>query len=150
MYSIAIALHAIAATVWVGGMFFMLVVARPSIMTLDPTARTPLMALILKKFFPWVWMAIIFLLVTGYLLVGAMGGFASSPAYVHIMHLVGWVMVGLFTFLYFKPNKAFRRAVESGNPEVAAKSLNQVRLIVTVNLVLGLLLIAVVTGGRYI
>lgn len=149
MYPIAIALHAIAAAVWVGGMFFMLVVFRPSVMTLEPAARTPIMATTLRKFFPWVWMAIVILLITGYALVGAFGGFGSVPGYVHIMHLVGWVMIALFAFLYFKPNKAFRSAVESGNTEVAAKSLNTVRWIVTVNLILGLALFALVTGGRY-
>lgn len=149
MYAIAIALHAIAAAIWVGGMFFMLVVLRPSIMTLEPAARTPIMAITLRKFFPWVWMAIVILLITGYALVGAFGGFGSVPGYVHIMHLVGWVMIGLFAFLYFKPNKAFRSAVESGNTEVAAKSLNTVRWIVTANLVLGLAVFALVTGGRY-
>ena len=149
MYSIAIALHAIAAAIWVGGMFFMVVVLRPSVMTLDPAARTPMMATTMRKFFPWVWMAVVILLVTGYLLVGAFGGFGSVPGYVHIMHLLGWVMIGLFAFMYFKPNKAFRSAVESGNTEVAVRSLKTVRMIVTVNLVLGLGLFAIVTGGRY-
>jgi len=150
MYSIAIALHAIAAAVWVGGMFFMLVVFRPSVMTLDPAARTPIMATTLRKFFPWVWMAIVVLLITGYLLVGAFGGFGSVPGYVHIMHLLGWVMIGLFAFLYFKPNKAFKLALISGDTETAGKSLNTIRLVVTVNLVLGLALFAIVTGGRYL
>ena len=150
MYSIAIALHAIAATVWVGGMFFMLVIFRPALMTADPTVRTPIMATTLRKFFPWVWMAVIILVVTGYLLVGGMGGFGTVPNYVHIMHLLGWVMIGLFAFVYFKPNKSFRQAVESGNSEIAAKSLNTVRLVVSVNLALGLAVVAIVTGGRYL
>ncbi len=127
----------------------MLVVFRPAVMTLDSTARTPIMATTMKKFFPWVWMAIIILLVTGYVLVGAFGGFGSVPIYVHIMHLVGWVMIGLFAFMVFMPHRVFRSAVESGNQELALKSLNTVRWVVTANLVLGLALFAIVTGGRY-
>ena len=79
-----------------------------------------------------------------------MGGFGTVPNYVHIMHLLGWVMIGLFAFVYFKPNKSFRQAVESGNSEIAAKSLNTVRLVVSVNLALGLAVVAIVTGGRYL
>lgn len=149
MYPIAIALHAIAATVWIGGMFFMLVVFRPAVMALTPEARTPIMAATIKKFFPWVWMAIVILLITGYALVGAFGGFGSVPFYVHIMHVMAWVMIGLYAFMVFKPYKTFRSAVESGDKALAMKSLNTVRWVVTLNLILGLVLVSIVTGGRY-
>lgn len=149
MNSVAIALHSIAAAVWVGGMFFMLVVFRPAVQTLDPEPRAAMMGITLKKFFPWVWMSIVILLLTGYWLVGAFGGFGSVPAYVHIMHVLGWVMVALFAFMYFKPNKAFRAAAEQGDKEQAMKALGTVRAIVLVNLILGLAMFAIVTGGRY-
>jgi len=149
MNSIAIALHAIAATVWVGGMFFMVVVLRPSVQTIDAPQRLPIMAVTLRKFFPWVWMAIVILFGTGYWLVMALGGFSVVVTYVHIMHLLFWLMAALFAFMYFVPNKAFRTAVEQGNNEVAAQALARIRIIVTINLVLGIALIAIVTGGRY-
>ena len=150
MNAVAIALHAIAAAVWVGGMFFMLVVFRPAVQTLDPEIRASMMRTTLKKFFPWVWMSIVILLLTGYWLVGAFGGFGSVPAYVHIMHLLGWVMIVLFAFMYFKPNKAFQAAIEQGDKAQAMTSLGTVRTIVLVNLVLGLAIFAIVTGGRYL
>lgn len=80
---------------------------------------------------------------------GAFGGFGSVPVYVHIMHLLGWVMVVLFGYLYFKPTKAFRAALEQGNKDQAMAALGTVRAIVIVNLVLGLAIVAIVTGGRY-
>jgi len=149
MNSVAIALHAIAATVWVGGMFFVLVVFRPAVQTLEPASRAAMMSITLKKFFPWVWMAIIVLLLTGYWLVGAFGGFGSVPAYVHIMHLLGWIMVALFGYMYFKPNKAFRVALEKDDKDQAMKALGTVRNIVLINFGIGLAIIAIVTGGRY-
>lgn len=149
MNAAAIALHSIAAAVWVGGMFFMLVVLRPSLQVLEPASRLPMMATTTRKFFPWVWMAIVVLMLTGYWLIGAFGGFSAVPVYVHIMHLLAWIMAALFAFMYFVPNKAFRRAVDANDNEQAAKSLNTVRLIVTVNFVLGLVMFTVVTGGRY-
>ncbi len=149
MNAVAIAIHAIAAAVWVGGMFFMLVVFRPAVQTLEPASRSAMMATTLRKFFPWVWMSIVALLVTGYWLVGALGGFGSVPGYVHIMHMLGWVMIALFAFMYFKPNKVFRAAIEQSDKEQAMKALGTVRTIVTVNFVLGLAMFAIVTGGRY-
>ena len=149
MNSVAIALHAIAAVVWVGGMFFVLVIFRPAVQTLDPAERAAIMSVTLRKFFPWVWMAIVVLLLTGYWLIGAFGGFGSVPVYVHVMHLLGWVMVVLFGLMYFKPNKAFRAAVEQGEKEQAMKALGAVRTIVVINLVLGLAIVAIVTGGSY-
>ena len=149
MNSVAIALHAIAATVWIGGMFFVLVVFRPAVQSLEPASRSAMMALTLKKFFPWVWMSIVILLLTGYWLVGAFGGFGSVPAYVHVMHLLGWVMVALFGFMYFKPNRVFRAELERGNKDQAMKALGTVRTIVVINLILGLAIVAIVTGGRY-
>ena len=150
MNSVAIALHAIAASVWVGGMFFVLVVFRPAVQTLEPDSRAGMMSVTLRKFFPWVWMAIIVLMLTGYWLVGAFGGFGSVPSYVHIMHLLGWIMVALFAFMYFKPNKAFQQALSQGDKEQAMSALGSVRTIVTINFILGLVIVAIVTGGRYL
>jgi len=149
MNSVAIALHVIAAAVWVGGMFFMLVVFRPAAQTLEPAPRLAIMATTLRKFFPWVWMAIVILLATGYWLVGAFGGFGSVPTYIHIMHLLGWIMIALFAFMYFKPNKAFRAASDAGDSALVAQSLTKIRTIVTINFVLGIAVMAIATGGRY-
>jgi len=149
MNSVAITLHVIAATIWIGGMFFVLVVLRPSVQTIDAPMRLPLMSVVFRKFFPWVWMCIVILLLTGYWLVTAMGGFAVAATHVHIMHLLAWVMAGLFAFLYFKPNKTFHRAVAESNKELALQSLARVRQIVIVNFALGLALVAVVTGSRF-
>jgi len=149
MNSIAIAFHVIAAMVWVGGMFFVLVVLRPSVQTLDAPMRLPIMSVALRKFFPWVWMCIVILLVTGYWLVKALGGFSLVPSYVHVMHLIAWVMIVLFAFMYFKPNKAFRAAVAEGNKDLAVQSLSRIRLIVIVNFILSIVLVAFVSGSQY-
>ena len=59
------------------------------------------------------------------------------------MQLTGIVMMLLFLHLYFAPWRRFSRAVETGAFQDAAKQLNQIRRIVAVNLVLGLLTVAV-------
>ena len=150
MNALAITLHGLLATIWVGGMFFAYIVLRPSLASLEPPGRLPLFAAVFKRFFPWVWMAVIIMPLTGYWLIfGAFGGFAGSPLYVHIMHLLGLVMIALFVYLYFVPYKALKSQVTQEDWPLAGASLNKVRQLVLVNLILGLLLIAAVYAGRY-
>lgn len=150
MNAVAITVHAVLATIWVGGMFFAYVVLRPSVSTLEPHRRLTLFAGVFKRFFPWVWMAVLLLPLSGYWLIfNAFGGFASSPVYVHIMHLLGLIMMALFIYLYFVPYKKMKVQVEQLAWPEAGASLNRVRQLVLVNLVLGLVLLAAVYAGRY-
>jgi len=147
MNAIAIALHLVAAVVWVGGMFFAYVVLRPSSTVLEPPQRLPLWAGVFKKFFPWVWMAVIILFITGYWLIFSwFSGFASSPIYVHVMHLLGLVMAALFIYLYYIPYPVFKKEVASENWPDAAKAMDRIRQLVLINLVLGLVLLVLVAG----
>ena len=150
MNAIAIALHGIAATVWVGGMFFAYIVLRPTLMLSEPHRRLTIWAGVFKRFFPWVWMSALVLPITGYLLIfSAFGGFATSPIYVHLMHMVGLIMIALFAYLYFRPYVAFKLAVSQEDWQAAGVALNRVRHMVLINLILGLILLFSVYGGRY-
>jgi len=150
MNAIAIALHGIAATVWVGGMFFAYIVLRPSLMLFEPHRRLSIWAGVFKRFFPWVWMSVLVLPISGYLLVfSVFGGFGSSPVYVHLMHLLGLIMIALFVYLYFRPYVAFKKAVEQEDWQAAGVALNRVRHMVLINLILGLILLFSVYAGRY-
>ncbi|MCR9218858.1 MAG: CopD family protein [Alphaproteobacteria bacterium] len=146
-----LALHVVAASVWVGGMFLLLVCLRPNLPALEPPQRLTLMRGTLAKFFPWVWAAVITLLVTGYgLLFGAHGGFAGAAIYIHVMNLLGLVMMALYAHLFFAPWKRMRRAVDGQDWPEAGKNLDQIRLFVTVNLTLGLITLAIAGAGRYL
>lgn len=150
MNALAIALHGLAATLWIGGMFFAYVVLRPTVALMEPHRRLTLWARAFKRFFPWVWMSVLVLPVTGYWLVfNAFGGFATSPVYVHLMHALGLLMIGLFIYLYYRPYPVLKQAVDAEDWPAAGAALNRVRHVVLVNLVLGLILLAVVYAGRY-
>jgi len=139
MNALAITLHLLAAVVWVGGMFFAYVVLRPSAVALEPPLRLTLWAGVFKRFFPWVWMAIIVLLLSGYWLIfDWFNGFAASPAHVHLMHLLGWVMACLFVYLYYKIYPLFVAAIGKQDWPTAAVQMNRIRRIILINLVLGL------------
>ena len=150
MLALAIALHLLGAVVWVGGMFAIYVCLRPALATLEPPQRLRLMRVTFQKFFPWVWLAVVLLLVTGYWLVfTAFGGFARAGLHIHLMQGIGWVMIALFVWLFHGPWLAFKRAVEAQDWPRAGASLNRIRQIIAVNLPLGLLVVVIGASGRY-
>ena len=148
--AIAIAIHALGAAVWVGGMFFAYMVLRPSLGSFDPPQRLSLWNEVFPRFFLWVWIIVVALPATGYLLLlDDFGGFRRAGVYIHVMHLIGLVMIGLFVLLYVAPYRRFRDAVAAGEWPVAAGHLNAIRRIVGTNMVLGLITVAVGASGRF-
>ena len=150
MLMIGVAFHVVAAVIWVGGMFFALMILRPSTGPLDPPTRLALWERVFARFFPWVWAAVAVLLVSGFaMVIWGFGGFAKIGTYVHLMMGLGIIMMLIYAHLYFAPWQRFRRAVAAGEWPVAAKYIDQIRLLVTINLVLGLITVVVGAAGRY-
>jgi len=148
--TVALVLHALAAAVWVGGMFFALVALRPATAPLEPGPRLELWSRVLERFFLWVMAAIVLLLASGYgMIFGVYAGFRGIGLHINIMQGVGIIMMLLFFHLYFAPWRRFRAAVGRQDYPAAAGQLNQIRVIVTINLILGLITIAVGSSGRY-
>jgi uncharacterized membrane protein len=147
---VGLAFHILGAVVWVGGMFFALMVLRPSTGPLEPAVRLALWHRVFSRFFAWVWLSVAVLLVSGFAMVFlGFGGFAAVGKYVHVMMAVGILMMLIYAHLYFAPWQRFRRAVEAADWPTAAKNIDQIRLLVTVNLVLGLTTAVVGASGRY-
>ena len=150
MLMVGVAFHIVAAVIWVGGMFFALLVLRPSTGPLDPPTRLALWQRVFARFFPWVWGAVAVLLVSGFaMIIWGFGGFAKIGTYVHVMMGLGILMMLIYAHLYFAPWKRFSRAVAAGEWPAAAKSIDQIRQLVTINLVLGLITVVVGAAGRY-
>jgi uncharacterized membrane protein len=148
--TLLVALHVLAAVIWVGGMFFAYVVLRPAAGPLEPPARLGLWARVFGRFFPWVWASIVALLASGYaMLFVHFGGFAGAPLHVNVMQATGILMMLLFLHLYFAPWRRYSRAVEAGAWPDAGAQLNQIRRIVAINLALGLVTVAIGASGRF-
>ena len=148
--ALLIALHILAAVVWVGGMFFAYMALRPSAGALPPETRLGLWRGVLGRFFPWVWACITVLLASGYGMIFLyLGGFAGVRPSVHIMQGIGIVMMMLFAHLFFAPWRRFSAAVDASEFSQAAKYLALIRYIVAANLTLGLITIIVGAGGRF-
>lgn len=152
MTALAISVHILAAVLWVGGMFFAYQVLRPvAANQLEPPQRLKLWAGVFSRFFPWVWLFVILLPATGYwMLFGVFGGMAGAGLHIHLMQGLGWLMILLYMHLYFAPFRRLKEAVIIENWPEAGRNLNQIRYIVGTNLILGLIVIAVAGGGRYL
>lgn len=150
--SILIALHTLAAVIWVGGMFFAYMALRPAaVKVLEPAQRALLWCHTLSLFFLWVWVSIAVLLVTGYAMVGMyLGGMAGAGWYVHLMQLLGLVMMLLFLHVWFAPYRRLKGAIEAGDTAEAGRRVGQIRQFVGINLILGLVVVIIGSGGRYI
>ncbi|HEV2335616.1 MAG TPA: CopD family protein [Stellaceae bacterium] len=148
--TLALVVHSLAAVVWVGGMFFALAVLRPATAVLEPGPRLLLWSGVLERFFLWVFAAIALLLASGYgMIFGVYAGFRGIGLHINLMQGLGIIMVLLFFHLYFAPWRRFRAALARQDYPAAASQLNQIRLIVTINLILGLVTVAVGSSGRY-
>jgi uncharacterized membrane protein len=148
--TVALILHALSAVVWVGGMFFAHQALRPAAAMLEPGPRLLLWSGVLARFFAWVIAAIVLLLLSGYAMVfGVLGGFGGIGLYIQLMMGIGILMMLLFFHLYFAPWRRFRAAVARQDWAEGGRQLAQIRTIVTINLVLGLITVAIGSSGRY-
>lgn len=148
--SIALTLHVLGAVVWVGGMFAAYVCLRPAAGSLEAPQRLTLWRNFFAKFFPWVWVSVLLLLISGYwMLVTTFGGFKGAPLYINLMQTLGLVMVALFVWLFHGPWLKFKRAVDAKEFPAAAGQLNRIRQIIAINLPLGLIVVAIGGTGRF-
>lgn len=145
---LSLLLHVLGVVVWVGGMFFAYMALRPvAADVLEPPARLTLWAGVFGKFFPWVWASVALILLTGLHMLAKVGGMAASH-YVLTMLALGVLMMLIFAHVFFAPYKKLKRAVAEQNWKAGGAALAQIRMLIGINLSLGLLTIVVVFLGR--
>lgn len=139
MMLIAKYLHILSFTIWIGGMFFAYLCLRPvAASVLQPPARLALWCGVFGRFFPWVWLAVLLLLGSGLHMMALLG----KPSWpVAAMAGLGVLMMLLFAHVFFAPFKRLRRAVAAEDWSAGAAALAQVRRVVGINLILGLVVI---------
>ena len=136
-----LAVHVLCAVLWVGGMFFAYVVLRPSLSVLEPIQRIALHTQVFRRFFLVVWHAMPLILLSGFaVLFGFYGGPANVGWNVHLMMLLGLVMSAVFLLIFFGPYARFRRTTDRNT---AAASIDRIRKLIGVNLVLGIVTVIV-------
>jgi uncharacterized membrane protein len=122
-------------------MFFAYVVLRPSLAVLEPQQRLALHGQVFRRFFLIIWHAMPLIILSGLIMIFAMfGGMGGVRWNVHIMMLLGLVMAAIFLAIFFGPYRTFR-----ATPGPA--SLDTIRKLIGVNLILGLLTSAIAVLG---
>jgi uncharacterized membrane protein len=143
--SIGISLHLLSVVVWVGGMFFAYMALRPAAASLlEPPARLSLWVAVFRRFFPWVWAAIVIILATGLWIIAAFYvSMAKAPLHIHLMYGLGLVMMGLFFFVFFFPYRKLKTAVIAQDWPQGGRHLAVIRRVVGLNTALGLIVTVV-------
>jgi len=144
-FSLVYSLHVLAALVWVGGMFFAWMVLRPAAMkALEGPARLKLWVEVFQGFFRWVWVAVILLPISGVGMIHLQfSGFDTAPRYVQVMMGLYVVMVALFIRIQALLLPELRTAVAAQDWPTGASVLGRIRRLVGVNLIVGLVVVAI-------
>ncbi|HTT08329.1 MAG TPA: CopD family protein [Gammaproteobacteria bacterium] len=146
----ALSLHILAAIVWVGGMFFAYVCLRPAAVTLlEPSLRLRLWIAVFRRFFLFVWLAVVLLPVTGmYMADRLYSDIASAPAAIVLMAGIGTLMILLYWHAFFAPYRRLRRCVALGDFKEGGRQLARIRRIIGVNTLLGALVVLMAVAGQ--
>ena len=146
---VAILFHILAVVIWVGGMFFAYMALRPAaVQTLEPAQRLPLWVAAFKRFFPWVWLCVATLLGSGFYLIASYGGFAAVGWYIYAMLVIGILMMLIFGHVYFAGFSRLQRGVAAQDWKAAGAALANLRILIGVNLSLGIINIFVAFLGK--
>jgi uncharacterized membrane protein len=144
-FGLVYTLHVLSALVWVGGMFFAWMVLRPAAMkALEGPARLKLWVEVFQGFFRWVWIAVVLLPVSGVGMIHLQySGFEAAPRYVQVMMGLYVVMTALFIRIQALLLPELRTAVAAQDWPTGAATLGKIRKLVGINLIVGLVLVAI-------
>ena len=151
LYGIIIGLHLLGAIVWVGGMFFSVVILRPAVSGFAAPERLALWRAVLPGLFRWAALAALLLLTTGMVALDLYhGGLMGGGLHVVLMMLFGLVMVALYLYVLLLPWRGFKKALAASDLANAANRLDHIRRVVTVNLGLGLVTAFIGAAGTFL
>ena len=140
--------HLLGVTVWVGGMFFSYMALRPaSVELLETPERLLLWNGVLRRFLSWVWIAVVLILGSGLGMIAMLGGFARVPWAIHVMLTLGIIMMLIFAHVYFAGYARLKRYVSAREWPAAGKALIQIRMLIGMNLIIGLITVAIAALG---
>ncbi len=137
-------LHILGVVVWVGGMFFAYMVLRPVVNQLLPSPQMlKFWQSVFTSFFHWVWLSITVIFASGLHMISDLGGFQKLPFNIYLMFAIGSMMMLIFFYVFFTAYRKLKRYVAAEEWDSAGIALVQIRVLVGLNLILGLATIAI-------
>lgn len=154
IYALLKTAHLLSLMVWIGGMAFAHFFLRPAVAKLEAPERIRLMHDVLGRFFNAVLWAAGLTLVSGLWMIGRVakqavqsGGSFAMPLEWTVMATLGIVMMGIFGHIRFALYKRLTRAVTAAAWPAGGAALGSIRLWVTINLSLGVVIVAITLLG---
>lgn len=154
IYATLKTIHLLAVIVWIGGMVFAHFFLRPAVAALEAPERVRLMHDVLGRFFNAVLVAAGLTLATGTWMIGRLarqmaqsGVKFNMPIEWMVMALLGVVMLAIFGHIRFALYKRLTRAVTAAAWPAGGAALASIRTWVTVNLAIGVVIVAVTLLG---
>ena len=141
-------LHLSSVIVWVGGMFFAYFCLRPAAAKLlEPPQRLPLWVETFDPFFRFTAYAVALILLSGFTML-TQTGFNAAPWGWHLMAALGLVMACVFVYVYRVLYPQLRLHCDASAWPAGAATLNRIRRLVGVNLLLAVCAVAAVVLSR--
>lgn len=147
-------IHLLSVIVWIGGMVFAQFFLRPAVAKLEAPERVRLMHEVLGRFFNAVLLAAGLALGSGVWMIGRMarqmaqsGVKFNMPIEWMVMSVLGLLMLGIFAYIRFVLYQRLTRAVTAAAWPAGGATLASIRTWVTVNLVIGVVIVVITLLG---
>jgi uncharacterized membrane protein len=154
-YAILKSIHLLAVIVWVGGMFFMLYCLRPAAARLEPPQRVALLRDAIGRFLRFVAIAAALVLASGVAMLGKASRVSISagigfnmPIDWHVMVTLGVAMIAIFVYIRYAVFRQLEQAAAASDWPTAGAAMQRMRVLVTVNLVLAVIIVVVTRLGE--
>ncbi len=154
LYALLKTLHLLSVIVWVGGMVFVLFFLRPALAVLEVPKRLALMQAVLTRFFRAVMVAAGLSVLSGFWMMHRVAGQGaqigvSSPMPVEwlVMAALGTLMVLIFGYVRVRCYPRLVAAVVAQDWPAGATALASIRRWVMLNLILGVVTVAITQAG---
>jgi uncharacterized membrane protein len=153
-YALLKTIHLLSLMVWIGGMVFAHFFLRPAVAKLEAPERVRLMHDVLGRFFNAVLAAAGLTLLSGLWMIGRVakeavqsGGHFAMPLAWTVMATLGIVMIAIFGHIRFALYKRLSSAVTAAAWPAGGAALGSIRLWVSINLSLGVVIVAITLLG---
>jgi uncharacterized membrane protein len=154
LYAAIKAAHLLALIVWIGGMACTQFFLRPALTVLDPPQRLRLMHEVLGRFLAAVTVAAGTVLASGVWMIGhastqaaETGGHLRMPIAWLLMAALGLLMMAIFAHIRWRLYPRLSRAFAAANWPAGAAAMGQIRGWVSVNLAIGVGVVAITVVG---
>lgn len=146
---VSLLIHLLGAIAWIGGMFFAYFFLRPAAAeVLQPPQRLPLWSAVFRRFLRSMAVVVTLILATGLFML-MQGDPRQAPVGWHVMMGLGFAMAAVYGYIHAVLHPELRAHCERAAWPAAGQTLNRIRQLVALNLVLGASTVVAALSPRF-